>query len=460
MKAYVDKKTVVGAKGASEQLTQRAENLNGILTDISGLQETITRAIQGCEKVQSALENKIVEVSNSIGQQTEMMKKLEAKLDELMVKCEQKKAELNSTPPTIDMFPNLAYLRIQAEIVELERKIVKVKGARSALQQAKSCCEQIKNQVEEQKKVIEDALSVLESGDEALDDIENDITMQKNKLTSNSKRAVEVLSRIASIIDRYTSVTLSSAVRSDNGVISASSLHGSPLSINAAADRGCEIFLRGTGVEPAELQATQGDEKKIACLLQEKGLDKSDLTKLFTALAQKRYRVDDNGGCKPFYDTTPMSAGHAYEWNVFFQNRANGFKTEQQMVKDMSKYAEKKYNLFGYDEPITIGKRKTDVVYWDEKGREVHQELKVGRWKDSIIHNIRQELYADHIRLQEDPNVIQEYRIRRNSQNLSCLFNSKEQARYLLKMKQLHKDRVRIFLDDAELTVEQIALFC
>ena len=110
--------------------------------------------------------------------------------------------------------------------------------------------------------------------------------------------------------------------------------------------------------------------------------------------------------------------------------------------------------FLGYDEEIHKPFRSTDLVV----NGNVHQELKVGLWKPNKRVEIRAELYADALRL-DDPahsNDKQEYRIYKSAITGYSLFDDKEQAGYILKMQERYPDRVSVYYNGVKLSVEEL----
>lgn len=221
---------------------------------------------------------------------------------------------------------------------------------------------------------------------------------------------------------------------------------------NHDAIKGSELYLRNHGFDLGKLsQCSSADE--IDAIISST-VSKKDAP-LFKAIINKSFVPNDDGSFKPFYETNPRTAGDSAEWFDFFRSYGNGTELKKEVHFDLSNHKGRKMNFLGYDEEITNDFRASDLVQ-QGKDSNIHIENKVGVWGNNLRPRIRQELYADALRMDNDPTSKQEYRIYVNAANGKCLFDDSEQASYLKTMLERYPDRCTVKFNDIKLSPNDI----
>ena len=221
---------------------------------------------------------------------------------------------------------------------------------------------------------------------------------------------------------------------------------------NNDAIKGSELYLKKHGFDLGKLsQCSSADE--IDAIISST-VSKKDAP-LFKAIINKSFVPNDDGSFRPFYETNPRTAGDSAEWFDFFRSYGNGTELKKEVHFDLSNYKGRKMNFLGYDEEITNDFRASDLVQQGVDSN-IHIENKVGVWGNNLRPRIRQELYADALRLDNDPTSKQEYRIYVNAANGKCLFDDSEQASYLKTMLERYPDRCTVKFNDIKLSPNDI----
>lgn len=221
---------------------------------------------------------------------------------------------------------------------------------------------------------------------------------------------------------------------------------------NNDAIKGSELYLKNHGFDLGKLsQCSSADE--IDAIISSTVSQKD--APLFKAIINKSFVPNDDGSFRPFYETNPRTAGDSAEWFDFFRSYGNGTELKKEVHFDLSNYKGRKMNFLGYDEEITNDFRASDLVQQGADSN-IHIEIKVGVWGNNLRPRIRQELYADALRLDNDPTSKQEYRIYVNAANGKCLFDDSEQASYLKTMLERYPDRCTVKFNDIKLSPNDI----
>lgn len=221
---------------------------------------------------------------------------------------------------------------------------------------------------------------------------------------------------------------------------------------NNDAIKGSELYLKNHGFDLGKLsQCSSADE--IDAIISST-VSKKDAP-LFKAIINKSFVPNDDGSFRPFYETNPRTAGDSAEWFDFFRSYGNGTELKKEVHFDLSNHKGRKMNFLGYDEEITNDFRASDLVQQGADSN-IHIENKVGVWGNNLRPRIRQELYADALRLDNDPTSKQEYRIYVNAANGKCLFDDSEQASYLKTMLERYPDRCTVKFNDIKLSPNDI----
>ena len=88
-------------------------------------------------------------------------------------------------------------------------------------------------------------------------------------------------------------------------------------------------------------------------------------------------------------------------------------------------------------------------------GNETHIELKVGKVAPNKVMNFAEEVVADELRITSNPNIIQQYRLYSNDKGLHVL-QDPMQAKILLSALQEYPDNIRVYLNDVELSIDDL----
>ena len=458
------------------------ENVNQSLSNLKEVSALIEKEAQNVEQSQEKCEQNLnilpplLDTANSNKNTVNTkLSQYKSKLASLNGKLSRLKALLKATPKTIKGRPNPAYLALEAEIVSVEADIAttesRIAKCESVLSSLDSLISDLESEIEKNEAFKEKTTEALEELRRCLNELNkciDTISNNCNACSTTSKDAQNCLNRAKMCIENYLSINCpgsSSSYSLPSFDISYESMvepiRAKP-TINLQTEtglgcsnaiKGANEFLQEMGVNVNKLLDAQTDDEKIQII--SAATDDPRLIKQYLAIANHNYLPDDGGGFQPFYSTNNQTAGDSVEWFKFFEQKAQGKIVKKEVHFDLSKYQGKTMDIFGVEEKIHKPYRATDVVVYDGN-KEIHQELKVGLWGKNLRDRIRDELYADKLRLDSDPNSEQEYRIYKNERNKKSLFNDKEQGRYLYIMKKLYPSRVRIYNKDQELSLEEL----
>lgn len=209
---------------------------------------------------------------------------------------------------------------------------------------------------------------------------------------------------------------------------------------------GANKFLKQKGIDIAKLNTFSNNLEKIEYA---KSVTKPSDHSLVEAIINQKYLPDGDYKFSPFYESNTRTAGDSAEWYRYFVQFGQGIKVEKEVHYDLSEYNGMEANILGSNDKITNKYRASDIVFY-HNNKTIHQELKVGLWGSNLRGRIRDEIYADIIRLSNNENDEQEYRIYTNATTNKSLLNDKEQAKYLMKIAKMFPNRVRLYVDDVQ----------
>jgi hypothetical protein len=313
----------------------------------------------------------------------------------------------------------------------------------SSLQSELATAQDQLSQLQETLSNIEQQISGLRNVVKRCNSSINKLQNNRNRLSTTSARlqkattlASDKLRSIERVVDKYNSVK----IQQQPMVAPKKSPQGVSLTLGrdvilpkrdfSDAERGADKYLSNLGIDTAKLKRAETDEAKRAVIL-DSGVDEKSVNSVLS-IAKGNFLPNTSGSFNQFLDTSRLTTGDSAEWYRTCVETERGNPVQKEVHYDLTAHQGKKMTFLGYDEEIHKPFRSTDLVV----NGNVHQELKVGLWKPNKRGEIRAELYADALRL-DDPahsNDKQEYRIYKSAITGYSLFDDKEQAGYILKM--------------------------
>ena len=417
------------------------EKAQKALTDLNRRREQVVQQIQRQQQIVLQLSNQVAQIS----------------------------ADLASTPPTIEESYQCG-TDTEGNPIYATRTVVN--PAYVALQSQLASAQEALARAQEQLSKLQDMLSKIETQISKLQNVIEKCTTSITKLRNNREKmactsdriqrattlASDKLNAIQRVVDKYNSVK----IQQQPMVPTRKFAPGVSLTLGrdmilpkqdlTDAERGANKYLRNLGVDTKKLKQTKTDDEKRTLLLSS-GVDAKAVNTVLS-IAKGNFLPNVSGSFNQFLDTSRLTTGDSAEWYRTCIETERGNPVQKEVHYDLTPYQGKKMSFLGYDEEIHKPFRSTDIVV----NGDVHQELKVGLWKPNKRGEIRAELYADALRL-EDPahaNDKQEYRIYKSAITGYSLFDDKEQAGYILKMQERYPDRVSVYYNDVKLSVEEL----
>lgn len=468
-------------------VTRFYEDSNTMLKASLGLtraEQSITALMkkteQGKHEMQRALESvKARKVSVSA-----CITSLKVKIAWLQTEIHAKEFQLEQLNALLAFVTGSERAALKAEIVALKTEIRKLKSELHECQSMCSSLESMKERLNSEQAKLENIISKLENAKSELESTSQELNETKESSVDDCERAQELLQEIINVIKEYNSQTISQGSVVSVQVQMKTSVHSQyptkvfysvdnieefkPRDIqddltleereeiiyNQKAFEGSSLYLSHMGVDLKALENAKTYEEKVQ-ILKDCGQDENQANQILS-IYEGNFLSDIDGSQNAFYKTSPQTAGDSYEFQRFFVNLRDGKETAKEVPFDLTQYKDRPCTFLGYNEKIENSSRKTDVVRF-EGNKEIHEELKVGRvYGLERKAKFRQELYGDDLRLRLYPNQEQEYRIRKNSTNQKCLFDDKEQTKYLCTMLKRHPKRVRVYYNDKLLTLKEL----
>ena len=217
------------------------------------------------------------------------------------------------------------------------------------------------------------------------------------------------------------------------------------------AHYGANIFLQQKGIDINTLNNCASKEEKFEYA--KHFVDKKEYN-LIESIINEKYLPNESFKFNSFYETNERTAGDSAEWYRYFVQLGQGQNVEKEVHFDLKDYKGYKAEVLGEHDTINKDFRSSDIVIHAD-GKDIHQELKVGMWGSNLRGRIRDEVYADIIRLTKNPTDEQEYRIYTNAKTDKSLLNDKEQTKYLMKIAKMFPDRVRLYVNDQETSISE-----
>lgn len=446
---------------------------------ISSLIKRIENERQSIERLIHETQSRKSNVSATIGQ-------LKAKIAELQCKIGQKETELaNLQRQALVTLNVLAQATLSGRIMALQAEIASLKAR---LYQCQSICQQfqtVKSSLESSVQNLTNLSAKLNNAKLEFRSLLKNLSQAKETSINLCDRAVQILERIINVTHKYINQTIKKGAFSSGSsqmatrvykkyptriFYSAKDVDDFRMSIddiedlteeekmeildNKKAYEGSIIYLQYLGVDLDSLDnaKTYDDQKNI---LVNSGF-KPEQAKQIISIYNGDFLSDIDGSHSPFYSNAPQSSGDSYEFQRFFVNLRDKKETAKEVPFDLTPYKGRACTFLGYNEKLENDRRETDVVRF-EGNREIHEELKVGRvYGKEGDAKFRQELYGDDLRLKLNPNQEQEYRIRRNGNNMKCLLDDKEKVRCLYVMAKRHPNKVRVYFNDTLMSLRDM----
>ena len=440
-------------------------SIASINNSISALDAQINKIEADRDRAQKSLDDlnrQKTDIERQIQEQQEIVSHLSERVTQIA-------SALASTPPTIQIreqcgtdadgnpiyrtktVPNPTYTALQSELSSLQSALA---TAQEQLSQLQATLSNIEQQISALQNIVEKCNSSI-----------NKLQSNRNRLASTSARlqkattlASDKLRSIERVVDKYNSVKL----QQQPMVAPKKSPQGVSLTLGrdvilpkrdySDAERGADKYLSNLGIDVSKLKYAETDEAKRTILM-DSGVDEKSLNSVLS-IVKGNFLPNNSGSFNQFLDTSRLTTGDSAEWYRTCVETERGNAVQKEVHYDLAFYQGKKMTFLGYDEEIHKPFRSTDLVV----NGNIHQELKVGLWKPNKRDEIRAELYADALRL-DDPahaNDKQEYRIYKSAITGYSLFDDKEQAGYILKMQERYPDKVTVYYNDVKLTLDDL----
>lgn len=462
-RARIDSASLDRVRSSVENMHNSIASINN---SISALDSQINKIEADRARAQKSL-NDLNRQKSDIARQIQEQQEIVSQLSEQVT---QIASALASTPPTIQVteqcgtdadgnpiyqtktIPNPEYAALESELSSLQSELATAQEQLSQLQETLSNIEQ----------QISNLQDVVEKCDNSINKLQND----RNRLETTSARlqkattlASDRLRSIERVVDKYNSVKL----QQQPMVAPKKPPQGVSLTVGrdivlprkdvSDAEKGVAKYLSNLGVDCKALsKATSDDEKKK--ILSDPNVKTKDSLNTLLSLSKGKFLPNMSGSFSMFSERSPQTTGDSAEWYRTVIETQRGNVVRKEVYYDLSQHQGKKMNFLGDEEKINKPYRKMDIVV----NGTTYQELKVGLWKPNKRGEIRAELYADALRL-EDPahaNDKQEYRIYKSATTGYSLFDDKEQAGYILKMQERYPDKVTVYYNDVKLTLDDL----
>ena len=466
----------------TKKTTQCFSEISQVINYIHQEKNILHEVLLLCDETISKLEDAETQIIKATEILDKLIHQLTLEIEKLNEKLDFLETCLESIEPTIEInqseISNPQYVMIVNEINKIEKQLELLEAKISKAYYLLSICSSLLEKISNKKTSIlntknesQSVYDSIERNERALEKIYNSINENTNSCIKNSENAILTLKKAKNCLQRYvdTKLQIYSPImkhidfRKNKINISEDYFKNSGKDFYISeitgldcdnAIKGSHIYLAQQGIDVEDLIMAETDEEKMKVI--SRTISDAKNIKQYLSIANLNFLPDENGGFQPFYENSNQTAGDSAEWFKMFENLAYDYESKKEVHFDLTKYQGKKMDFLGYDECITTKFRATDIVKKTNDGKEIHQELKVGLWGSNLRRKIRQEIYADKVRLDELINSEQEYRIYRNARNGKCLFDDKEQTKYLFKIKELYPERVRIYYEDKELSIEEI----
>ena len=461
-RARIDSASLDRVRLSVENMHNSVASINNSISNLDAQINKIESDRARAQKTLNELNRQKSDIANQIREQQEIVLQLSEQVTQIA-------SALASTPPTIQVteqcgtdadgnpiyqtktVPNPAYTSLQSELSSLQSELATAQEQLSQLQETLSNIEQ----------QIPKLQNVVEKCNNSINKLQND----RNRLSTTSARlqkatalASDKLRAIERVVDKYNSVK----IQQQPMVAPKKTPQGVSLTLGrdvilpkrdfSDAERGADKYLSNLGIDVSKLKHAETDEAKRTILL-DSGVDEKSLNSVLS-IAKGNFLPNTSGSFNQFLDTSRLTTGDSAEWYRTCVETERGNAVQKEVHYDLSSHQGKKMTFLGYDEEIHKPFRSTDIVV----NGNIHQELKVGLWKPNKRGEIRAELYADALRL-DDPahaNDKQEYRIYKSAITGYSLFDDKEQAGYILKMQERYPDRVTVYYNDVKLSIEEL----
>ena len=461
-RARIDSASLNGVRLSVENMHNSIASINNSISALDAQINKIETDRDRAQKVLDDLNRQKAAIAKLIQEHRERVSQLSEQVTQIA-------SALASIPPTIQVtelcgtdaegkpvyqtktVPNPTYTALQAKLSSLQSDLATAQKQLSQLQETLSNIEQ----------QISNLQNVVEKCDNAINKLQNG----KNRLETTSARLQKAtnlasgkIRTVKKIVEKYNSIK----IQQKPMITSMKSPQGVSLTLGrdvilpkrdfGDAERGADKYLSNLGIDISKLRHAKTDEAKRTILLAS-GVDEKSINSVLS-IAKGNFLPNTSGSFNQFLDTSRLTTGDSAEWYRTCVETERGNEVQKEVHYDLNSHQGKKMTFLGYDEEIHKPFRSSDLVV----NGNIHQELKVGLWKPNKRGEIRAELYADALRL-EDPahaNDKQEYRIYKSAITGYSLFDDKEQAGYLLKMQERYPDKVTVYYNDVKLTLDDL----
>ena len=438
------------------------------------------------ESKKNEIDKAISENGNQKNKVTSTISTLKRKIGMLKIEIKEKEIELSELKSQASFAPTAALRSIaSARVIALQAEIHSLKFRLKKCQSVSSELETTRRNLEACGKILDGIKTNLINAKSDVERTRKELSVIQSDSQKCSERACNILQQIIGVITEYSSLNIKrgrsitvpsnittkvynryptrtfykaevSPFEPNNELLSSemSAEEKAELFDNQKAFEGAFLYLQQQGVDMDALDKAETAEGQKQILINS-GFDEKQ-AKQIISINSGEFLSEVDGSHIPFYSTSPQTAGDSYEFHRFFVNLRDGKETAKEVSFDLTTYKGRSCTFLGYQEKLKNDRRETDVVRI-EGNREIHEELKIGRvYGKEGKEKFRQELYGDDLRLRLYPNQEQEYRIRKNAKNQKCLCDDKEMVKYLCTMCKRHPNRVRVYFNDKQLSLEEL----